>query len=708
MSAYDWPPAGQRRILGTDVARIDAPAKASGRAAYTHDVRLAGMLYARTVRCPHAHARVKKIDLSAAERIPGFKAAFVVQGSGTEIFWAGDDVVAVAAEDEHAAEMAMRAVAVEYQVLPHLVVDSSADVPAAFSKPMDPELVGDPDGAFAKADAVAEGDYGLPVITHCCLETHGSVAAWGKDSLEMHVSTQAVAGVPEQLALALKVPQSQIRVHAPYVGSAYGSKLAADRWGLSAAHLSKQAGGAPVRLVLDRREEQEVAGCRPSTYAHVKVGAQKDGTLVAWQSTSWGTGGLGGGAEPPLPYLFRIPNQRRQHTQVVNNIGSARSMRAPHNPQACLVTLGALDDLAAKLGMDPVALLRKNLGLLSAHADVYAEELGVADKLMQWSKRWKPRGTMSKGEVRQGLGVSMHAWPGKAHPFQCDLTIQPDGTVSVRAGTQDLGTGTRTVMAIVAAETLGLPVKAIHVAIGDSAYPVSAASGGSGTVGGSASAVRRAAVDAVAELLARVAPALGVAASKLELAEGSVRVKGGGPSLTWKQACSKLGGLPLSVRGKNPGAGALADSGVGGVQMADVSVDVRTGVVRLHKLVAVQDCGLVVDRKTTTSQVYGSLVMGIGYSLYEEKLMDQNLGRCLNPNMEFYRLCGIGDVGELVVHLMSGPSYDRRGVIGCGEPAVISPGTAISNAVANAIGVRVPHLPLTPDRVLAALSGATP
>jgi xanthine dehydrogenase YagR molybdenum-binding subunit len=130
--------------------------------------------------------------------------------------------------------------------------------------------------------------------------------------------------------------------------------------------------------------------------------------------------------------------------------------------------------------------------------------------------------------------------------------------------------------------------------------------------------------------------------------------------------------------------------------------------VRLEKLVAVQDCGLVVDRKTTLSQVYGCLVMGIGYSLYEEKVMDQNLGRCLNANMEFYRLCGIGDVGELVVHLMTGPAYDRRGIIGCGEPAVISPGAAISNAVANAIGVRVPHLPLTPDRVLAALAGAAP
>ena len=164
-----------------------------------------------------------------------------------------------------------------------------------------------------------------------------------------------------------------------------------------------------------------------------------------------------------------------------------------------------------------------------------------------------------------------------------------------------------------------------------------------------------------------------------------------------------MGALPLTAHGTNPGQGNLNSSGVGGVQMADVSVDVETGVVSINKIVAVQDCGLIINQKTTLSQVYGCLIMGIGYALYEEKIMDPNLGCMLNPNMEFYRLCGIGDIGELVVHLMSGKGYDERGIVGCGEPPVISPGAAISNAVANAIGVRVPHLPLTPDRVLAAL-----
>ena len=188
---------------------------------------------------------------------------------------------------------------------------------------------------------------------------------------------------------------------------------------------------------------------------------------------------------------------------------------------------------------------------------------------------------------------------------------------------------------------------------------------------------------------------------------GSVRVKGSpNRSLTWKQACAKLGAMPLTVRGKNPDKSKppdLTNSGVGGVQMAEVEVDSETGVVKVSKMVAVQDCGLIIDLKTAESQCYGALIMGISYSLFEEKIMDSTTGRMLNADMEFYRLAGLSDIPELVVHMMTGKGYDERGVIGLGEPPVISPGAAISNAVANALGVRVPFLPLTPDRVLNAL-----
>jgi xanthine dehydrogenase YagR molybdenum-binding subunit len=261
---------------------------------------------------------------------------------------------------------------------------------------------------------------------------------------------------------------------------------------------------------------------------------------------------------------------------------------------------------------------------------------------------------------------------------------------------------------MVAAETLGIPISQVKLLIGDSRYPKSGGSGGSTTVGGVSSSTRRAAVDARDAFLAKVAPALEATPDQLEIIDGTVRVKGAaGKSLTWKQACAKLGPTGINVIGKNPDRSKppdLTNQGVGGVQMADVSVDTETGIVRVNKMVAVQDCGLVIDLKTAESQCYGALIMGISYALYEEKVMDPTTGRMLNPNMEFYRLAGIGDIPELVVHMMTGKGYDERGVIGLGEPPVISPGAAISNAVANALGVRVPFLPITPDRVLAALN----
>jgi xanthine dehydrogenase YagR molybdenum-binding subunit len=568
--------------------------------------------------------------------------------------------------------------------------------------------VGDPDKAFSEAEVISEGLYGVPVITHCCLETHGSISEWtDPDHLFVHMSTQNVSGIPAQMAEPLKVPAANIRLHQDHIGGGFGSKFGPDRWGIATAQISKKASGKPVRLMLERDAELKVAGARPSAYARVKVGAKKDGTLVAWQSDSWGTGGPGGGGSPPLPYVVNIPNQRRRHTAIRNNIGPARAWRAPNHPQAAVLTMGPLEDLAAKLNMDAVDFFLKNLDLTGPRRDIYREELAIASDLMGWKEKWRPRGQNISGNMARGLGVSMHTWGGRGHKSSCDLTIHPDGSVEIKMGSQDLGTGTRTCILIVAADTLGIPKDVISLQIGDTLYPPSGGSGGSTTIGGVSSSTRRAAVDARDALFARVAPALNVQPDQLESVNGTVRVKGdSGRSLSWKEACSKLGAMPLTVRGNNPDPSKppdLTNSGVGGVQMAEAEVDTDTGIVKVKKMVAVQDCGLVIDVKTAESQCLGALIMGISYSLFEEKVMDPSTGRMLNANMTFYRLAGYNDIPELVVHMMTGKGYDERGVIGLGEPPVISPGAAISNAVANAIGVRVPFLPLTPDRVLAAL-----
>jgi xanthine dehydrogenase YagR molybdenum-binding subunit len=365
--------------------------------------------------------------------------------------------------------------------------------------------------------------------------------------------------------------------------------------------------------------------------------------------------------------------------------------------------MGAMEDLAAAMQMDPLDFLLKNIELTQPRARIYSEELQIGADLMSWKERWHPRGK-SEGTVKSGLGLSIHTWGGRGHQSNCDLTIHPDGSVETRIASQDLGTGTRTVIGTVVADALGLRLNDITVRIGDSRYPASGASGGSTTVGGVGSSSRRAAQLALEQLFAKVAPELEAQPGELEVSNGRIRVKDDpGRFMTWKRATSLLGVNPLTVRGANPGPGTLTTAGVGGVQMADVSVDVETGVVCINKIVVVQDCGLIIDMKTARSQVYGGVIMGISYALTEERVMDPHTGRLLNADMEFYKIPGIGDIGELVVHMMTGPGYDERGVIGLGEPPVISPGAAISNAVANAIGIRVPTLPLTPDRVLNAL-----
>ena len=573
-----------------------------------------------------------------------------------------------------------------------------------------PEIEGDPDGAFAEAEIVSEGLYGASAIAHCCLESHGSIAEWtDEDHLLVHISTQNVSGIAGQMAEPLNLPTANIRVHQDHIGGGYGSKFAPDRWGIATAKLSKQSGGRPVRALLDRREELQVAGARASAYARVKVAAKKNGTLIGWDSSSWGTAGPAGGAMPPIPYVFDIPHRRLQHTAILNHAGPARPWRGSNHTQAAAITMCALDDLAAKLEMDPLALFLKNIELTGCRQQTYREELAIASDLMDWRRKWRPRPQrVSEGMVR-GIGFSIHTSGGRGHASNCDLTIHPDGSIAIKLATQDIGTGTRTIISTITAETIGVPIDAIALSIGDSSYPMSGGSGGSSTPGGVSASTRRAAIDARDALFARVAPALNAQPEELEAVSASIRVKADPKrSLSWKDACSHLGAMPLTVRGRNPDRSAppdLTNSGVGGVTMAEVEVDSETGIVKVRKMVAVQDCGLILNPKLVESSCRGALVMGISYALFEEKIMDQSTGHMLNPNMQFYRLAGLGDIPELIVHLMTGKGYDERGVIGVGEPPVISPGAAISNAVANAIGVRVPFLPLTPNRVLAALSG---
>ncbi|HMV50074.1 MAG TPA: xanthine dehydrogenase family protein molybdopterin-binding subunit [Blastocatellia bacterium] len=711
MAEYKWPEEGKRTHIGKRISRLDGPDKVSGRAKYTFDINRPGMLFGKVLRSPHAHAKIVSIDTSGAEKLVGKDNIKIIQGPGAEIQWAGDEIAVVAAKTEGLAEDAMRAIKVTYEKLPHFVNEQNWDtIPEANRRKPSENIAGDPAKAFQEAEVVLEGTYGNEVITHCCLESHGLVAEWEDDThLLVHQSTQSVSANGGEFARELKLPAGNVRIKMDHVGGGFGSKFPVDRWGFEAAKLSKQVGGKPIKLMLERDSELMVAGTRPSAFAKVKVGAKKDGTLVAWESQAWGSGGVGNFSfANQLPYVMKIADRKETFSVIPTNTGPQRAWRAPNHPQACLITMAAFEDMAAKLNMDPLEFFLKNIGLAGARQNVYRDELMKAAELIEWKKLWRPRGEGAVGStktIKRGLGLSLHTWGGGGHASDCDLTVHPDGSVEVKMGTQDLGVGTRTVLAIVAADTFAIPLNMVKVHIGDNRYPVSGGSGGSTTVGGISSSTRRASVDALNVLLEKVAPAMNTTPDKLEAVGGKIQEIGKPTNaMTWQQACAKLGTQPLTTRGKNPGKETLTTGGVGGVQMADVSVDIETGVVKMNNFVAVQDCGLIIDMKTCESQVFGAMIMGVTYALYEERVMDDQTGKMLNPNMEFYKLAGLRDIGNFKVHMMTGKGYDERGVIGIGEPPTVSPGAAISNAVANAIGVRVPSIPLTADRVLAALA----
>ena len=704
MAEYTWPAAGDRLHIGKRLSRLDGPVKATGRAKYAYDMNRRGMLWAVMVQSPHAHARITAIDTSAAEAMDGVVRVHVIQDVGSEIQWAHDEIVAVAATSEEVARDGAAAVKVEYEVLPHFVNGRAVDE-APDAQPAQAETTGDPAAAMGSAAHRTNDTYHAAQIAHCSLESHGQVAEWqDEETVTLWASTQAISGVASQLGEAVGIPASNVHVETQYMGGGFGSKFGVDRWGVVCAELSR-ATGRPVKLMLDRDQEVSVAGARPSTHAEVSAAADGDGNVVAWDSKSWGSGGPSGAGSPPIPYVFSFDNQTHAHTSVPTNTGPARAWRAPNHPQACFVTMRALEDLSHAAGMDPLDFFLKNIEKTGERSNVYTEELEKGAELMGWRDRWRPRGSAT-GTVRSGLGLAIHTWGGRGHRSNCEVLAYRDGLVEARIGSQDLGTGTRTIIAMVLAETFGLGIEQVKVTMGRSVLPASGASGGSTTVGGVSGSTRRAALNAVDAVMERIAPRLGTEMANLELRGGQVHFKDGSmAAMPWRQAAALIGVNPVSATGANPGPGQLNDSGVGGVQMADVSVDMETGVVSINRLVAVQDCGLVLDLKLAESQVYGALIMGVTYALTEERIFDPVTGRMLNPDMEFYKLAGIEDVGEMIVHMMTGPGYDERGVIGLGEPPVIAPGAAIANAATNATGVPINEMPMTPDRVLAAING---
>jgi xanthine dehydrogenase YagR molybdenum-binding subunit len=705
---YAWPenPA----VLSTRVKRLDGPDKVAGRAKYSFDINRPGMIFGKIVRSPHPHARVTAVDLSDARRAPGVKAALVWKEPGTtatsEVRYQGEPIAAVAAETEEQAIDAARMVKVTYDVLEHVASEQQAmasDAPVVFqggnTRKGAAQETGDLDAGFKAAAHIVEQTYATHVITHVCMESHGCVCEWDGDKLTAWVSTQGVHGTKDGFAQGLKIPGANVRVITQYMGGGFGSKFGPDAQGLICAQLAKQA-GAPVKLFLDRKEEHLDTGNRPSAFAKIRAGVSADGKLTAFDGQSWGTGGAGATSNFPLPYIYQFPNRRRVHTDVYINAGQQRAMRAPGHPQGCFLTEILMDELADRVRMDPVEFRIKNLPAAAPNA-AWGDYFTQGAKAFGWERR-HVTGDPTPGPIKNGFGVSAHQWGGGGRGGRAHCDITSDGSVVMKVGTQDLGTGTRTIVAMLTAETLGLPVSAVKPEIGDTMYPVCGASGGSTTAASISPAIRIAAGRARDQVFAKAAPQLGVSADMLVAEGGRIYVKGNtSKGMTWKDACKMIGTEPISIDAEWEDG--LSSTGTSGVQFTEVDVDIETGIVKVKRILTVQDCGLIVDRLTAESQIYGGIVGSLNFALFEDRILDRVTGQMVNPNMESYLLAGMSDIPKIDIMLVDTPLQRSRGVIGIGEPPTVSTASSIANAVRNATGATVRSLPLHPHRILAAI-----
>ena len=726
-----WDPSQKFSILGARTPRLDARAKATGAARYSIDVRLPGMLYARILRSHDPATVIRSLDLTAARKMPGVHAVLAIAKPGDTLRFAGQEVAAVAADTPERALDAISAIRVEYDARPFVVEIEKAradGAPLVFEGKVETKTsAGDAPGAkkalprkgnvqgprasdkgnvdegFEKADAVVEGTYSTQVQTHSALETHGVVARWEGDELTVWASTQGIFSVREELSQTLNVPLSKVNVITEYMGGGFGAKFGAGVDGVTAAKLAREA-GAPVKLFLDRKEEHLAVGNRPSSVQWVKAGATKDGKLTALHLVVHGGGGTNGGTgtSGPLKNVYACDNVKTEEFDVFTNAGPSAAFRAPGHPQGSFALEATMDELAARIGMDPLEFRMKN-----DPSEVRREEFRIGAEKIGWATRDSRRKSSDDPAIRRGVGMGAAIWynTGGTGP-KATVTIHRDGSAEVVHGVQDLGTGARTMVGIVAAEELGLPLEKVAVRIGDTRMPYGPGSGGSTTTPSTAPTIRAAAWQAKKKVAAAVAAAWGVPEEGVVTTPAGFARKGDdGKRISWKEACGRLpeeGVSATASRAENhPDAWKRFTAGA---QFAEVEVDVETGLVRVKKVVAVHDCGLVVNALTAESQVHGGVIQGISYALYENRILDRATGRMVNPNVEQYKIAGALDVPEIDVTLL--PVWDgvnNTHSVGIGEPATVATAGAIANAVSHAIGARIRSLPITPESVLAAL-----
>jgi len=693
-----WP-AGPRAIVGQPALRQDGLERARGEAVYTADLKLPGMLHAAVLRSPYAHARVARIDLTPVLALPGVHAAIGPQDLEQltdECGFQGAAVAAVCADTYAQARAAVAAIDVDWEELPVLLDPDEAVARGELIGEARVRERGDYERGLAEADVVVEGTYRTQVVLHNSMETHQSVVQWVGDTLEVHISTQYIWGIRDEVAQGLGLPPDKVRVVCNYMGGGFGSKNSADDYTFIAIELARRT-HRPVRCALTRREENLVSGNRNATIQRLTIGARADGTLTALRGEYVNATGWNGWSSPvegPMQMLYACDNVHTTTYGAKINQPPMKAFRAPGFVEGTFGLEALLDVLAAQLEIDPLELRRRNHTDHDASDDRPYSGKNLLECYRRaephWSRREEVR-ARSTETVKRGVGMASQIWyGGGGPPSYAWIRVGSDGRATVVTAMQDIGTGTRTAMAQIAAEELGIPLEHVTVSLGDSTRgPFASISAGSSTTPSMGPAVRAAAADARRQIE--------------EIAEQ--RGTPGAPLAEIVGLLEDAQILGKGARGPNPAGMQVLTFGV---QVAEVAVDVETGEVWVDRIAAVHDVGRVINPLGASSQIEGGIIQGIGHTLSEHRLHDPGSGRILTTSLDAYKLPTIADVPEIVSELVDEPDTQltNLGSKGLGEPPIIPVAAAIANAIRDATGAEVHELPISREEMLRALREA--
>jgi CO/xanthine dehydrogenase Mo-binding subunit len=739
------------KVVGTRPIRPDGADKVTGRAQYGADFHMAGQLHGRIKRSPHAHARIVSIDTRKARALPGVKAIVTSEdfpelgdvmhdgGEGMnnlgyvssnimargKALYDGHAVAAVAAISPSIAEAALDLIEVKYEVLPHVIDVDEAMAPGAPLLHDDMQYEGQPsniakryqfgrgdvDAALAAADVVVEGEYKTQPVHQGYIEPHACVVGVGADGrADVWASSQGAFMVRSMTALVTGTPVSNVRVTPAEIGGGFGGKTVV--YLEPVALLLSKKSGAPVKMVMSREEVFRATGPTSGSSMKVRIGAKSDGTIVAADVEMKFQAGAFPGSPVSAACMtvlscYDIPVLRVVGWDVVTNSPKVAAYRAPGAPIGAFAVESAMDDLALKLGLDPIAFREKNAsrdGTVAAYGATF-QDIGYVETLE--AVREHPN-LKAKLGPNQGRGVAVGFWFNFGGESSASIHLGDDGTATVATASPDIG-GSRASMAMMASEVLGVSVDKIRPIVADtSSIGHSMVTGGSRTTFATGMAVIQATEKAIAELKRRASMLWDVPVETIEWKAGAAHgqdAKGEAKSLTLEEltaSAGKTGGsigaeVTLTAQGAGPGFA---------VHVVDVEVDPETGYVKILRYTAGQDVGRAIHPSYVEGQIQGGAVQGIGWALNEEYVFDRD-GKMENPGFLDYRVPVASDLPMIDAVMVEVPNPKHPyGVKGVGEVPIVPPLAAVANAVRAATGVRINSLPLSPPRILASLEAA--